>query len=42
MYQQAKILETDANKSRKIDEKLAAIQNQAQPAGRLPASLPED
>lgn len=41
MYRQAEVLETDSKKADSIREKLAAIKNQAQPAGRLPASLPE-
>lgn len=42
MYQQAQILETDRNKVNSIREKLAAIENQSQPRGRMPASLPGD
>jgi tetratricopeptide (TPR) repeat protein len=41
MYHQAQLLESDTKKADQIREKLAAIQNQAQPANRLPASLPE-
>ncbi len=41
MYHQAQLLESDDKKARAIRDKLAAIQNQAQPAKRLPASLPE-
>jgi putative PEP-CTERM system TPR-repeat lipoprotein len=40
MYQQAQILETDKKRASNIREKLAAVQNQAQPTDRLPASVP--
>jgi len=41
MYRQAQLLESDAKKSKEIQDKIAAIKNQLQPEGRLPASLPE-
>lgn len=41
MYQQAHALEVDSKKAKSILDKLAAIENQAQPSSRLPASLPE-